>query len=220
MWACRSPAGAASPTLRSPCAAGHIRRRRVTRLSARRRRGNRRRFGAGGKSELHRARGQVTPGQRELEDSATERRTPARASARRRTCPLQPSGREVARQETGNGLVSLKGCGKSAPAARAIGSARQTPSGATPNRTRAARLQVRVGGLSRSATTGLEEWFPPADGATRRRHRTPLIDASVPLAIRQVARRFPEGEGAAPLPLPQPTCRPPQAPGARDRARC
>lgn len=162
------------------CAVGLPRPRsiRVSLHPGERCRGNRRRESAGGKSGLRRARGQVTPGQRELEDSATERRTPVRTSVRRRTCRAHPSGRGAARQGAGNGQVSLKGCGKSAPVARATGSAWQTPSGATPNRTRAARPEVRVGGLSRPVTVGLEEWFPPGE-----RQRTPGTELRLPVPL-------------------------------------
>jgi len=52
-------------------------------------------------------------------------------------------------------LVIVKGCGKSAPAVPVTESARQTPSGARPERIRAARPQVRVGCWSPPAMVGL-----------------------------------------------------------------
>ena len=67
-----------------------------------------------GKSGLHRARCQVTPGGREPTESATESRPPKRSS--------------------NAATARVKGCGKSAPRRWQHSAARQTPPGARPNR--------------------------------------------------------------------------------------
>ncbi len=67
----------------------------------------------GGKSGLHRAERQVTPGRREPTESAAESRP-----------PMAPQGDQV----------RVKGCGKSAPRDWQQFVARQTPLGARPNR--------------------------------------------------------------------------------------
>ena len=72
---------------------------------------------------------------------------------RLRACRSKPPGRGPARKRGGNSSVRLKGCGKSAPAASVTRSARQTPSGARPYRTRTARPQ-RSGRLLEPAGNG------------------------------------------------------------------
>ena len=70
----------------------------------------------GGKSGLHRARCQVTPGGREPTESATESKPPMSRHCKRVW------------------QVRVKGCGKSAPRRWQHSAARQTPPGARPNR--------------------------------------------------------------------------------------
>ncbi len=96
----------------------------------------------GGKSGHHRAGWWITSTDREIRESATESKQPkgCRLSAvgyRPEQC-LWP----IANRRSPMAPVTVKRCGKSAPAGEATRSARQTPPGARPN-----REQSRLGSL-------------------------------------------------------------------------
>ena len=122
---------------------------------------------ARGKSGLHRTRWSVTPTGRKARESATESRPPLGSCAR-------------SNASEGYRAVRVKRCGKSAPAARAIWPARQTPPGARPNReeresarTGPVRHHSRVGCLRRRATVVLEKWPPSARRVKRAPRQNP-----------------------------------------------
>src|SRR5450830_843513 len=100
-----------------------------------------------GTSGLHRAGRWVTPTRGDPRDSATENRPPSDSG---------PAAR-------------VKRWGKSPPAHRVTGTARQTPPGARPDRerSRAARPSSRVGRWRRAATYVVDGWPSPARGQPR-----------------------------------------------------